>query len=63
MELYMVDKDLIINTKFYISMRKNNQDYITIDKIMQNSLKLKRQKIWRLLTPLNYYLVPLIDDN
>ena len=37
MELCMVDKDLAINTILYIAMRKTNQDYTTIDEIMQNT--------------------------
>lgn len=40
----MVDKDLTINTKFYISRKKNNYDY-TIDKIMQNSFGIQKYKI------------------
>lgn len=53
MEVYMVDKALAINTNFYISMRKNNQDYVTIDKIMENSFGIQKYKIWGLYTP-NY---------
>lgn len=64
MELQMPDKDLLINTTFYISMRKNNQDYIAIDKIMQNSFEIQKYKIWRLFIPLNYYyFAPIIDDD